>query len=87
VIELLRTNDPVIISYIQAVLGDAGIETFLFDSNMSIMEGSIGMLPRRLMIDENDAERVRGLLNDPVTAPYLNDDFRPPDIPQAREDG
>ncbi len=90
-IELLRTNDPVILSYIQAVLGDAGIPTFLFDSNMSVMEGSIGMLPRRLMIDEGDATRVRGLLDDPLIAPHLNDNFRPrnapSDVPSTGEDG
>lgn len=90
-IELLRTNDPVILSYIQAVLGDAGIPTFLFDSNMSIMDGSIGVLPRRLMIHEDDTARVRGLLDDPTIAPHLNDNLRPRnvpgDVPSTGEDG
>ena len=84
-IELLRTNDPVILSYIQAVLGDAGIPTFLFDSNMSIMEGSIGMLPRRLMIDDDDAARARGALDDPVITPHLNDQFLSRQVPGANE--
>jgi hypothetical protein len=75
-IELLRTNDPVILSYIQAVLGDADVPSFLLDSNMSIMDGSIGVLPRRLMINDDDAARVRGLLDDPVIAPHLNQEFR-----------
>ena len=60
--ELLRTNNFVYISYAQAVLADAGIETLLFDGNMSIAEGSIGALPRRLMVADEDEAAARRLL-------------------------
>jgi hypothetical protein len=63
-IELVRTNDPVTISYIEALLRDAGIAHFVADQNMSILEGSLGVLPRRVMVTEDDADRARRLLTD-----------------------
>jgi hypothetical protein len=63
-IELVRTNDPVVISYIEALLRDADIAHFVADQNMSILEGSIGVLPRRVMVTEDDAHRARRLLMD-----------------------
>ena len=60
--ELLRTNNVVYISFAQAVLADAGIETLVFDGNMSIVEGSIGALPRRLMVADEDEAAARRLL-------------------------
>jgi len=62
--ELLRTNDPVVISFVESLLRDAGIACFVADQNMSIMEGSLGILPRRVMIDEGDREAARQLLRD-----------------------
>ena len=63
-IELMRTNDPVVISFIESLLRDAGIEFFIADQNMSIVEGSLGILPRRVMIDEERAAEARALLAD-----------------------
>ncbi|WP_378943965.1 DUF2007 domain-containing protein [Mesorhizobium sp. ANAO-SY3R2] len=63
-IELIRTNDPVIISFVESLLRDSGIGCFIADQNMSILDGSIGILPRRIMIDESDAEEARQLLAD-----------------------
>jgi hypothetical protein len=63
-IELLRTNDPVIISFVEALLRDAGIGHFVADRNMSIMEGSIGVLPRRVLVAEEDLEKARVILAD-----------------------
>lgn len=63
-IELVRTNDPVTISFIEALLRDAGIAHFVADQNMSILEGSLGVLPRRVMVTEDDAVRARRLLTD-----------------------
>jgi len=63
-IELLRTNDPVLISFVEALLRDAGIAHFVADRNMSIMEGSLGVLPRRVMVGEDDAEEARRILTD-----------------------
>ncbi|MBN9037120.1 MAG: DUF2007 domain-containing protein [Rhizobiales bacterium] len=63
-IELLRTNDPVVISFAEALLTDAGIDHFVADQNMSILEGSLGVLPRRLMVARGDLERAKQLLAD-----------------------
>ena len=60
--ELLRTNDVVRLSWLVALLGDSGIEAIVLDTHTSILEGSIGALPRRLMVRTEDAERARRLL-------------------------
>ena len=62
--ELLRTTDPVTISHALAVLRGEGIDCFELDVNMSILEGSIGILPRRLLVLESDYERAQAVLND-----------------------
>jgi len=56
--ELLRTNDPVVLSFLQTRLGQAGIEAVIFDTNASIVEGSIGVLPRRLMVIDDDYDQA-----------------------------
>ena len=60
--ELLRTNNFVYLSYAQAILQDAGIESLVFDNHMSVMEGSLGVLPRRLMVADFDLLRAKRLL-------------------------
>jgi hypothetical protein len=60
--ELLRTNNFVYLSFAQAVLKDAGIEVLVFDSHMSVMEGSLGVLPRRLMVVDEDFARAKKIL-------------------------
>ena len=63
--ELFRTNNAVYLSFAQAVLKDAGIDTLLFDAHMSVMDGSIGALPRRLMVVyDEQLERARRILAD-----------------------
>lgn len=52
--ELLRTNDPTIIAFATALLNGEGIVWFEWDVNMSILDGSLGILPRRLMVREAD---------------------------------
>jgi len=61
-IELLRTNDPVLISWVLSYLGDAGIKAIVFDANVSIVEGSIGAIPRRVMVVDEDLTKARHLL-------------------------
>lgn len=61
---LLKTNDPVLLNYAEVLLRDAGIEAVVFDAEASIMDGSMGMLPRRLMVDDEDEERARSILRD-----------------------
>jgi len=70
---VLKSNNPVLISYAEALLKDAQIESFVFDQQMSVTEGSLGILPRRLMVaDEHvaQAEDVlrEGLQHAPVPA-------------------
>jgi hypothetical protein len=60
--ELLRTNDPVTLSWIEALLREAGIGCVVLDAHTSILEGSIGAIPRRLMVPEADWQRARDLL-------------------------
>ena len=58
--ELLRTNDLVLISWIQSNLEDFRIKIDIFDGQMSVLEGSANAIPRRLMVDDEDhAEAVR----------------------------
>jgi hypothetical protein len=63
-IELVRTNDVVIISFVEALMRDAGIGCFVADQNMSVMDGSLGILPRRIMIDADRADEARRILTD-----------------------
>lgn len=60
--ELTRSNDPVRLSFLEALLKDAGIPSVLLDVHTSILEGSIGILPRRLMVDDDDHSRARHVL-------------------------
>ncbi|MGY3437826.1 MULTISPECIES: putative signal transducing protein [unclassified Marinovum] len=62
--ELLRTNDITVIAYATALLQDEGIECFQLDVNMSVLEGSIGILPRRLMVLRSELARARVLMHD-----------------------
>tara|TARA_B100000029_G_scaffold496718_1_gene563383 strand:+ start:593 stop:820 length:228 start_codon:yes stop_codon:yes gene_type:complete len=62
-IELLRTNNPVLISWLQALLEDDGIEVIMLDSHMSVMEGSISAIPRRVMVHDDHILRARRLLD------------------------
>jgi hypothetical protein len=60
--ELLRTNDPVRLSFVQALLRDSGIDSLVLDHHTSLVEGSIGAIPRRLMVAQRDYRRARALL-------------------------
>jgi hypothetical protein len=63
-IELIRTNDAVTLSYAEALLRDAGIAVLIADQNMSIAEGSIGILARRVLVPEDDEQQARRILAD-----------------------
>jgi hypothetical protein len=62
--EVMKTNNPVDLSYAEAVLKDAGIDCVVFDDQMSVMDGSMVILPRRLMVANEDAARAMALLAD-----------------------
>lgn len=61
-VELLRTNDLVKLSWAQALLGEAGIAHVVLDQHASVLDGSIGILPRRLMVDADDLAQATDLL-------------------------
>jgi len=56
--ELLRTNDAVRLSFLQSLLKDSGIESLVLDRYTSVVEGSIGAIPRRLMVAQKDYRRA-----------------------------
>jgi Putative prokaryotic signal transducing protein len=62
--ELVRTNDIVLVSAVQALLEGAGIRHVVLDGNMSVLEGSIGILPRRILVEERSVEDARTLLRE-----------------------
>jgi hypothetical protein len=62
--ELLRSTDPTIIAFATALLEGEGIEVFQIDVHMSVLEGSIGIFPRRLMVRQSDHFIARAILLD-----------------------
>ena len=62
--ELLRTNDIVLVSAVGALLDGANIDHLLVDANMSVLEGSIGIIPRRILVHDDDNVAARRLLID-----------------------
>ncbi len=62
--ELIRANDPVLLSWIVATLADEGIEAVVFDTHTSVLEGSIAAIQRRVMVLDEDHSRARRILVD-----------------------
>jgi len=62
--ELVRTNDPVLISAIGAVLDGAGIHHLVVDRNMSLMEGSLGILQSRILVGNEDFEEAQVIMTE-----------------------
>lgn len=60
--ELLRSNDPVHLSFVRHVLEEEGIHHVVLDEHMSVLEGSIGILPRRVLVLREDLARARSLI-------------------------
>ena len=60
----MRSTDPTLIAFATALLEGEDIEVFQMDVHMSILEGSIGILPRRLMVRQQDHFRARAVLTD-----------------------
>ncbi len=61
---VVTTNDPVRLSFLVALLADAGIPSVVLDANVSAMEGSIGAIPRRLAVTAEDGGAARRVLQD-----------------------
>ena len=62
--ELFRTNNPTVVSYVEHLLNEAGLKGFVLDANASILDGSVGVLPRRIMVIDEDWEAARTLLKE-----------------------
>ena len=62
--ELLRSNDPTVIAFATALLDGEGIDVFDLDVHMSILDGSLGILPRRLMVRDADHFMANAVLRD-----------------------
>ena len=62
--ELIRTNDPVRLSWLVAYLSDQNIAALIFDTHTSVLEGSINAIQRRLMVADDDFSRARSLLRE-----------------------
>ncbi len=61
-VEILRTNDAVVLSFLTALLADSGIEAVILDTHTSVLEGSIGALQRRLVVAEQHEKTARQLM-------------------------
>lgn len=75
-VELLRTNDAVLISAIEALLSGARIAHVVVDQNISVLEGSIGAFPRRILVGADELDAARRLLTDAGLAHELRGDGR-----------
>ena len=62
--EIMRTNNAVLLNFVEVLLRDAGINAMIADGNMSVMEGSIGILPRRVLVDEADETQAKRVLEE-----------------------
>jgi len=62
--EMLRSNDGVLLSFAESVLRQAGIASLLVDQHISVMEGSIGAFPRRLLVGDDDWTAARQVLTE-----------------------
>jgi hypothetical protein len=62
--ELVTSNDPVLLSYLQVLLNDAGIEVSVFDGNMGAVQGTLIAVQQRLAVAEEDWAQARRLLDE-----------------------
>jgi hypothetical protein len=74
--ELVRTNDSVLVSAVEALLDGAAIPHLVLDQNMSVLEGSLGILPRRVLVSDDYLSAARRLLQDAGLGHELR-----PDVP------
>ena len=62
--ELLRSNNPVTLSFVESLMREAGIGVLVADQNMSIVEGSLGISPRRILVESDRLEQARRIVRD-----------------------
>jgi hypothetical protein len=73
-LEIIRTNDAVLLSFVETLLSEAGIHCMVADQSMSILEGSLGLLPRRFLVEEGRAEEARTILREAGLGAELRDE-------------
>ena len=71
--ELVRTNDVVLISFLESLMKDAGIAYLVADQSMSILDGSIGIMPRRFLVESDQIVQARRIVTDAGLAAELKD--------------
>lgn len=72
--EVLRSNDAVLLSFVDVLLRDAGLRPQLVDQHISAVEGSIGALPRRILVDEDELAQARRVLREAELSQWLSTD-------------
>ena len=72
--ELLVTNDLVLLNFVETLLAGSGIEAVVFDRHMSLMEGSIGVFPRRLLVKNEAWGRAARIMDDAGLKEWVKDD-------------
>ena len=75
--ELLATNDPVLLSFVVSLLRDAGIEAIVLDRHISVLEGSIGAFPRRVLAADGHLQQARRILTEAGLGQWLVADDAP----------
>ncbi|MBU2531195.1 MAG: DUF2007 domain-containing protein [Alphaproteobacteria bacterium] len=70
--EIVRSNDAVLINFIVVILRDAGLSPLLADEHVSAIEGSIGALPRRILVPTDEAERAKRVLEEADLATWIS---------------
>ena len=71
--ELFRTNDAVLLFFAESLMRDVGIHCMIADQGMSVLEGSLGLLPRRFLVENDRADEARRIMSDAGLAGELRD--------------
>jgi hypothetical protein len=72
--ELLRSNDAVLLSYVSSLLEGDAIGFIVADANMSVLEGSLGVLPRRILVESDKIGRARKILTEAGIGHVISED-------------
>jgi hypothetical protein len=72
--EVLRSNNPVLLSFVEVLLRDAGLQPLIADDNMSVLEGSIGILPRRILVSAEELAQARRVMEEAGLGHWIQSD-------------
>jgi len=71
--ELIRTNDAVLISFVSSLLAESDVDYMVADTNMSVMEGSLGILPRRILVADDQMDKAQQILEEAGVGDAIKD--------------